>query len=104
MTTPILISSDNTMSVTHIVMGLANFTTYTFTVATYNQDGLGPQTQTSTIQTPEAGEFIAQTIHSSQPQGLIQFSFALALILTFNTTLSPNCFAIQCLVLPEMWK
>ena len=55
LTTPILVGRAP-MSVTYIVMGLANFTSYSFTVATYNQDGLGPRTQTTTIQTPEAGQ------------------------------------------------
>lgn len=54
-TTPILVPRAP-ISVTRVVMGLANFTTYTFTVATYNEDGLGPQTQTVTVQTQEARE------------------------------------------------
>lgn len=49
-TTPILVPFAS-----HVVMGLANFTSYTITVATYNQAGTGPPTQV-TIQTLEAGE------------------------------------------------
>lgn len=55
MATPILVPRAS-ISITRVVMGLANFTTYTFTVATYNEDGLGPQTQTATVRTPETCE------------------------------------------------
>ena len=51
-TTPILVPSGSNM---HVVEGLANFTNYTITVATYNQAGTGPPTHIS-IQTVEAGE------------------------------------------------
>lgn len=55
-TTPILVSP-TPISGSHVIMGLANFTTYTVTVATYNNDGEGPRTQQSeSITTPETGQ------------------------------------------------
>jgi hypothetical protein len=40
----------------HAISGLANFTEYTITVATYNDDGVGPLTAQTTITTPETGK------------------------------------------------
>lgn len=54
-TTPILIPR-SPISSTYILQGLAGFTTYTITVATYNNDGVGPQTESDTITTPESGK------------------------------------------------
>ena len=43
----------------YVVTGLANFTEYTITVATYNDDGVGPLTAQTTITTPETGKGIS---------------------------------------------
>ena len=42
----------------YLLRGLANFTTYTITVATSNQDGVGPLTASHTATTPETGVYI----------------------------------------------
>lgn len=59
LTTPILQSSTPrpvTGLYSYLIMGLSNFTMYTITVATYNEDGVGPLTTQATVTTPEAGE------------------------------------------------
>ena len=56
LTTPILRPSTPGMILyNHVIAGLANFTEYTITVATYNDDGVGPLTAQTTITTPETG-------------------------------------------------
>ena len=47
----------------YLLQGLANFTTYTITVATYNQDGVGPRTASHSATTPEAGVCIQKKSH-----------------------------------------
>ncbi len=54
-TTPIFVGK-TPISGTHIISGLEAGTTYTVTVATYNEDGLGPLTATTTATTPESGD------------------------------------------------
>ena len=57
LTTPILHTSTPGTTLYSIpIQGLANFTEYTITVATYNDDGVGPLTAQATETTPEAGE------------------------------------------------
>lgn len=56
LTTPILRTSTPPTSLySHLISGLANFTQYTITVATYNDDGIGPLTAQGVITTPETG-------------------------------------------------
>ena len=51
------------VSGTHILQGLANFTVYTVTVATFNQDGVGPLTAMDSIMTPETGTDVLGMVH-----------------------------------------
>ena len=67
LTTPILRPSIPGVSLyNYTIVGLANFTTYTITVATYNDDGVGPLTTQSVITTPETGTLsvLVSLLHS----------------------------------------
>ena len=57
LTTPILRPLTPGISLyNYTIRGLANFTVYTITVATYNDDGVGPLTAQRTVRTPETGK------------------------------------------------
>ena len=64
--TPILVPRTS-ISSTFILRDLASFTSYTVTVATYNNDGVGPLTESVTITTPETGKVCLEKINVDLP-------------------------------------